>query len=134
MSQEITLMQTFAMEFCCNCGVAFAIPLDMQRRLIVSRKSFYCPNGHSMSYTGPTAEQRAEQALAAERQMHIHTQQLLAQAKSETAKLQRRISAGACPCCNWNFQNLQRHMKTKHAQFSTIAAGGTKALLAGKAQ
>ena len=80
MSQEITLMQTFAMEFCCNCGVAFAIPLDMQRRLIVSRKSFYCPNGHR------------------------------------------------------NFQNLQRHMKTKHAQFSTIAAGGTKALLAGKAQ
>jgi hypothetical protein len=134
MSQEITLMQTFAMVECCECHVAFAMPSVMNRELLESRETFYCPNGHGQQYAGETSAQKAERALQAERQMHTQTQHLLAQAKADTAKLQRRISAGACPCCNRNFQNLQLHMKTKHAQFSAIAAGGKKALPVGKIQ
>ena len=38
-------------ETCCVCGCAFAMPAEMQRNRRECGTSFYCPNGHGMSYT-----------------------------------------------------------------------------------
>ena len=32
----------------------------------------------------------------------------------QLTRLQKRIHAGVCPCCNRTFTNVARHMKTKH--------------------
>jgi hypothetical protein len=29
-----------------------------------------------------------------------------------------------CPCCNRSFQNLRRHMATKHPEFNAPGPGG----------
>lgn len=35
---------------CANCGLSFWITFENDKRLIKSKKTFYCPNGHPQSY------------------------------------------------------------------------------------
>lgn len=39
---------------CCNCGMIFWLPVKMDTELQRNKKSFYCPQGHSMNYSGDT--------------------------------------------------------------------------------
>lgn len=41
---------------CCNCHMIFWIPVKMDERLRNDKASFYCPQGHSQSYTGESQE------------------------------------------------------------------------------
>lgn len=116
MPRTLELLQTFELENCCNCGVAFAIPADMVRVLRETHRTFYCPNGHGQSYTAETqAERLAREFLKAKdayaEQFRL---QLLAE-REQRERIQKRIGAGVCTCCNRTFQNLKRHMATKHA-------------------
>ena len=47
-------------ETCCRegCGIAFWIECDYQKRLVSTKRNFYCPNGHSMSYMGESDQQK----------------------------------------------------------------------------
>lgn len=47
-----------ATETCCNCGIEFTMPADLQAALRRSHKTFYCPNGHGQHYSGETADQK----------------------------------------------------------------------------
>ena len=38
-------------------------------------------------------------------------------AVGQTTKLKNRIGHGVCPCCKRTFQQLQRHMQTKHPDY-----------------
>lgn len=51
-------------ETCCNCGVLFAMPSDLQARLLqeAEKGSFYCPNGHSQHYLGKSLKAQLEEA------------------------------------------------------------------------
>tara|TARA_Y100000310_G_scaffold338946_1_gene430083 strand:- start:1163 stop:1354 length:192 start_codon:yes stop_codon:yes gene_type:complete len=40
--------------------------------------------------------------------------------KGQVTKLKNRAKAGVCPCCNRTFQNLSRHMETKHPDFGEV--------------
>ena len=114
---------------CPNCGCVYAIPAGIYRTGVAekSRKSIYCPNGHSWHFTGKTHEQevrelrdaaararaRRDQAEAAERMARAR------EAKERKAKqrLAARAKAGVCPCCHRTFSQLARHMKTKHPEY-----------------
>jgi len=39
---------------CPNCGVVFIITKSFNDRLIESKNTFFCPNGHPQSYKGET--------------------------------------------------------------------------------
>lgn len=41
-------------ETCCTegCGITFWLGKDYHDRLVSTKRSFYCPNGHSMHYLG----------------------------------------------------------------------------------
>lgn len=119
---------------CCNheCGISFAVPSWWARGKRETHTSFYCPNGHKQSYTAETsaekmrrerdnakqqlarAEQEAQEAriLAAK---SVHAKEL---AEAATKRLEKRASAGTCPCCQRTFANMTRHMKQKHPAFS----------------
>jgi hypothetical protein len=37
--------------------------------------------------------------------------------KGQLTKVRRKVANGSCPCCNRHFENLQRHMQTKHPEY-----------------
>jgi hypothetical protein len=114
---------------CCACGVPFAAPDYLIRARRNDGQTLYCPNGHHLSWRETeldrvrkkldeqtrTATQMAERAASAERaeQDALRSAQ---KANKELRRHQKRTAAGVCPCCNRTFQQLARHMKTKHPE------------------
>lgn len=122
--RNLTYTKTITMvtEICCNCGIVFGIPSDFQDDLIKTHKTFYCPNGHSQSY-GENAKERelkkAQQEKAeVEKRLHEMTDRMLDETSKrvKAEKQLKRVHKGVCPCCNRTFQNLQKHMETKHPE------------------
>lgn len=114
----------------CWCGIHMAIPEDLHS--IAKRnkgKVVWCPLGHQFIFSNTVEEQleqakqetkRARQREAAvrdllEQEEHSHraTKGHVTRKKKELA----RVKAGVCPCCTRSFQNLARHMETKHPEF-----------------
>jgi RNase P subunit RPR2 len=105
---------------CPNCGVVFGITDEYEQRHRESGAYFYCPNQHYMSY-GESRLQNAERArdAAAGRaeQLALDNERLvndLLDAAKEAQRLKRRAKAGVCSECHRTFQNVARHMATKH--------------------
>lgn len=120
---------------CWVCGCNFAVDytvLDNKKRY---DKTLYCPNGCHLGF-GETPEQKLrkemEQKLAAakrekeyleareksQRQRADAAERSLKATKGGVTRIKNRVSKGVCPCCNRTFNNLQRHMETKHPDFS----------------
>ena len=124
---------TLTVVSCCTCGIRYAIPasLDRSARKYHSQKSdgwwLCCPLGHTWGYVGKSDEERlreqlsdARDSLASVRADRDQIQASLRSTKGvvtrQKKKLQR-VTAGVCPCCNRTFQNLARHMGTKHPDY-----------------
>jgi hypothetical protein len=109
-------------ETCCSCGIIFAFPDYMMDRLSNIGGSFYCPNGHQQYYAKTEVarlrekldEQIRHSTLLSERAFAAKNREKKVQA--EINRLKKRTSAGVCPCCNRTFQQLARHMKSKHPE------------------
>lgn len=52
MSQEIVQKLRLVTDNCCVCGIVFGLPDFVLARKKQTGEEFYCPNGHSLSYTG----------------------------------------------------------------------------------
>lgn len=114
----------FEIEHCCNCGMAFAMTTDFQKRRLKDRKSFYCPSGHGQHYTGRSEAQKLRAELRRANNRADEMQQQAAKEGQRAASISRsykrvrdRVKNGVCPCCNRTFDNLARHMKTKHEDY-----------------
>jgi hypothetical protein len=104
----------------CWCGINVAIP-DNLYSYARRKKSYaiYCPLGHTFVFNSTT-----EERLAQEREKSARLQARLDQAdasliaqRAATTRVKnklKRVEAGVCPQCNRTFQNLARHMKSKH--------------------
>lgn len=114
---------------CCNCHMVFAMPADFRRRkLNRPGTAFYCPAGHAQHYTGKSAEQKLRDAEA--REVALRDQLSAAEADAEATRVRllrdrHRFANGVCPCCNRTFDNVRRHMQTKHPDYdaSDITVG-----------
>ncbi len=109
---------------CCDCGVLFGTEAGYDDRRRKDRKSFYCPNGHAQSYTGPTAEQRlrermemTERQLEAARQLARHENGRARAFKGHATRLRNSIAQGFCPACDTKFPDVEQHMADKHPDF-----------------
>lgn len=49
-------LKLFEEQDCIECGVRFGVPEGYTARRLADRKSFCCPNGHSMAYVESTAD------------------------------------------------------------------------------
>ena len=119
MEVSIAATLTFGIEECCACGIKFGIPLQIQKNLRESHKSFYCPNGHGQSYTGKSeAEKLRDELKRKEAEMaKVVEEKWNERARADQAERKlKRVHKGTCPCCNRSFQNLANHMKTKHPE------------------
>lgn len=120
---------------CPTCGVETVLPANMARVRRQDGGSFYCANGHSQSFT-ETAVAKLEKQLAFEKRQRELADQNAAAARESRDTARRaeaivrgklkahkeRVGNGVCPCCNRTFQNLMRHMSTKHPTFKTEAS------------
>lgn len=122
----------FVIETCFKCGIQFGITQDLYDTLqrLGEDRSFYCPNGHGQIYI-ESAEQRLKKQLEEEQlcvkllreserralQDAEHFKSQRNGYKGQLARVKKRIANGICPCCNRYFENLHRHMQSKHKDF-----------------
>lgn len=117
---QISTALDFEVEDCISCGVIFAIPRELRSRLRNNKQTFYCPNGHSMSYTEPEIERVRAQLEQAKRDAEWQRQRAesadkrLIAAKGQMTKLQKRVNHGVCPHCQRTVSQMARHIATKH--------------------
>ncbi len=111
-------------ETCCTCGLLFAMTsaFTAECRRQTESKSFYCPNGHGQWYTGESSEAktlRLQKELEAAKLEKQFTEQRLVNEQlrhsKELKRIERRSHAGVCQKCHRTFNNVARHMKSKHS-------------------
>ena len=107
---------------CYACGYPIALTADHERRLREKGETFWCPAGHSQAFMRTEVMRLKEQLEAAaaravsQEYRAIAAEREAKAAKAKIAKMNKRAAAGVCPCCNRTFQQLARHMKTKHPE------------------
>jgi hypothetical protein len=125
MSATITRLLTLNTLECASCGICFAIPGSFERQRRDDGETFYCPSGHKNVYRKTEAQRLMEQLKAKERELRAVKCDILREQKLRTderiarEKVERklkRVHRGVCPCCKRTFQNIQRHMETKHPE------------------
>ena len=108
---------------CPTCGCVFAVTEEFEGRRRKDGLCFYCPSGHSITYSGTrddelretkTALQSARaKIMALEGEKHRLVNDLLDKVK-ESKRVEKRIHAGVCPYCHRHFVALERHVANKH--------------------
>jgi hypothetical protein len=123
---------TFAEEQCITCGVQFGVVPIFQKTCkdLGPKKSFFCPNGHSMVYRESEPDKlrrerdrlkqeaaRLQESIDYERRRAEQAERRISAAKGQMTKLKKRSAEGRCPCCNRVFVDLLSHMKSKHVEY-----------------
>lgn len=120
---------------CWKCDVEYG----MNERIYASRKEnklgFFCTNGHEAAFNESEADKlrrerdRLNQRLAEkddeikrQRDLREGTERQLSATKGVITKIKNRVGHGVCPCCSRTFENLARHMATKHSDYAQEAA------------
>lgn len=132
-----TRLTTFEYFTCPECGIQTGCDQSYMARLRERKKSFFCLNGHSLSFN-PQGDDAIKSKLAlVEKQLLAKTRQLemseaeteearrrsdalaksLASTKSTLERTKKRAAAGVCPCCNRSFEVLHRHMQSQHPDY-----------------
>ena len=126
MTMTMNYTGTLVVETCCNCGVHFGLPQDMQKRRREDRKTFYCPAGHAQHYTGATEVESLRRQLKYVRESEefyreqAATERRRASAqKGQVTRIRNMIAKGVCPVagCRRNFTNVREHMAAEHPEF-----------------
>jgi hypothetical protein len=124
MAETMTYSETLVVTHCW-CGIAVAIPANLHRVMNDEGQKCYCPIGHTFVYGNTFKEQlqQAEQRVAEEQRRVRATRDLLhAEERSHVAtkghltRVKKRVQHGVCPHCNRSFQDLRRHMRSKHKE------------------
>jgi hypothetical protein len=108
----------------CWCGIRHAIPVELDRQARDNGKTVYCPLGHSWVYKETRADELERELRQAQQRQRATRDLLDAEQRSHSAtrghltRTRKRAAAGVCPCCQRTFQNVARHVATKHPDFT----------------
>jgi hypothetical protein len=125
--ETIRLQTEYLLHTCQTCGVPFAVTDGYDDRRREDGRTFYCPNGHSLTYRDTLHKQltAAQEQLARERARHDQTraerdaiERQRRATKGQLTKVRKRVANGVCPCCNRSFADLAAHMATKHPDYA----------------
>jgi len=133
MSNTIKIMgQTSKVTECIECGVIFTVPLTVYEKQKRRGGYHHCPNGHGQGWSKDDSEEaRTRRERDRLKQNQAYLEQSNKELRDRTNYLERsrsaiqghltrtkkRVAAGVCPCCNRSFQNLHRHMESKHPDY-----------------
>jgi len=114
---------------CGNCGGVFAISntfLEAKKR---ESGGWHCPycDAHR-GYWESNADRLRKELDKAQSYLRAAKCEILCEHnwRIEAERKLKRTKNGVCPCCNRTFQNLQRHMQTKHKDFSEQQSNETR--------
>ena len=132
-------MSFFNTVTCAQCKEQFGLRPETEAFLRKSHTGFKCPFGHPLVFNEGESEEiklrrerdRLKQQLAekddriAQERRWRHDEEERRQAaerrasaaRGQVTRLKNRAAAGVCPCCNRSFENLRRHMASKHKGF-----------------
>lgn len=137
-------MSTFAVEAslktieCGCCGGVYAISKRFYEKCRENGESWKCPYPDcnvGWGFAGNGEKDRLKKELERTRQRLTneqrraeswmnraeHEERRAAAYKGHFTRVKKRVGKGVCPCCNRTFKNLQRHMETKHPDYSEAA-------------
>lgn len=105
-----------------GCGHKIVMTAEHYKACSKDRRVWYCTVcGCSRQFVGETEAQqlRRERDAALQREETLRferdqAQKALVAKSKEALRLKKRAANGVCPCCTRSFQNLKRHMATKH--------------------
>lgn len=118
---------------CGVCGGTYAINERYHQKKREECGHWHCPYCEcSWGFSGKTkaqieqekremVERQLEQARAESARMRDERDTAENRRRAEKAaktRIKNRVANGVCPCCNRSFQNLHRHMTTKHPEFA----------------
>lgn len=106
---------------CAECDILFAIPARFETRRREDGNTFYCPLGHHLHFKSELDRLRKQVADQTRTNTELAARVAAAQKAEQAAldkhkRLERRVRRGVCPCCSRSFENLARHMATKHPE------------------
>lgn len=117
---------------CCQCGYNVLMSEDFARMRKRDHRNWHCTScGTRQHWPGKSdvdklrdeleqerrRTQWARDNAANERTAREATERQLSAQKAAKTRLRNRIKHGVCPCCSRSFDNLRRHMQTKHPEF-----------------
>ena len=109
---------------CGHCYMDFAVPQSFLARRKQDGKTFYCPDGHKMSYGSESDNEKLRRQLRSyeARIVHAQDQRIAAERsaaayKGQVTKIKKRVANGVCPCCHRTFSNLARHIEGQHPEW-----------------
>lgn len=115
---------------CWKCKSQFWMPDDLEQAARRdSNIGVFCAHGHRGVFTeGETEEaklrrerDRLQQRLAEKDDTIVSLERRRAAAVGQVTKIKNRVGHGVCPCCNRTFENVARHMMSKHPTFTAEA-------------
>ena len=131
MRWRVPLMAEFMFKVCPVCGIEYAAPQTFFAGRDDGRsgenKNWFCPNGHSLVFSDSEINRlrrerdRLQQQIAAKDDEIAAERRRRVSAEKKTKRVQKRAHAGVCPCCNRTFQDVVRHMQTKHPDVALLA-------------
>ena len=111
---------------CGCCGGIYAINERFREKCQEDGKTWSCPyckvgwgyaKGTNAKLKEEIERQKLELAAAQKRERDALAEaEHFRKSRDAERKKMDRVKAGVCPCCNRSFQNLARHMKSKHSE------------------
>ena len=140
-ARELSLEVKLTAIDCGECGGTYAINERYRKQQYDHAGTWHCPycrTGWGFEETEAdrlkkeiaNQEQRrrwAEERATAARAEAEHQAARAAGFKGALTKTKKRVAAGVCPCCNRSFENLRRHMDTKHPDYDEPIESATTA-------
>lgn len=107
-------------QFCCNCHMEFYMPRSLYDRAqeLRMKLQFYCPAGHGQHFMGESDADKFRRERDRLAQQIAQKDDEIAAERKKTKRLERRVKAGVCPCCQRTFSNMAAHIKTQHPTFA----------------
>lgn len=128
MNTTFTETVILEMHSCGKCGGVFALNKTFTDYSRECKGGFHCPYcQEGWGWWESEAERLRKQLESKSRELVTAKCEALKEKQlRESAQIAREISErklgriknGVCPCCKRSFQNLRRHMKTKHPERS----------------
>jgi len=120
---------------CHKCKSTMWIPAELNDAALRGRGviEFFCPYGHSAVYVVGESEadklRRERDRLAQQvaqrddevrrqRELREGVERQLSAQRGVVTRIRNRVGHGVCPCCSRTFDNLARHMKSKHGEYA----------------
>lgn len=131
-SPQIIQLVTLTQINCGECGGTYALNERFRAQCAEKGKSWHCPycqcgwgykEGENTRLKKELELEKRRVAFAndqarMERELRTAAEHRERAQKSAKTRIKNRVANGVCPCCNRTFQDLQRHMATKHADYA----------------